>query len=786
MEDELRPAEIAAILLKCVPLGILVLFGAAQTARNNYPPVPNGPYWTLLDVTQMVLLFISTGLSVTKGSFALGNVKRNQFVTIFALRDAVSDYAMALSLILLAWIVWKRQQRCLPRSAFTAALLGLLSTGCALDAFLEFTTAAHLQDIILSANYLQKKSVIVIFVTVAAVSGNFLFSEVQDLVMKRPKHTRKSVDQATVSVLGHQVSTVLIRIFKDMSEKGTAAMKEFPRLRRGLACELFVKALGSKLSLRKMATGKRHAFYIALLKVLWVDALRVVLAIMGYYACVFARIPALELLIDSCTSVGMVSAILLFMATTTCEMLMTCYQMDILNVLGCRARTILIGFIFKKVTSMSALTRARYTAGRITSMLTVDCWLASNCVYVVPMPMFGALSLPIVFWMLATRTGVGPSLCCAAWVVIVLCLPVLFSFVQKRLWAKVTSAREERLKVTTDLLAMIRIVKMYAWEDALQENVLRFRETELRWLFRVNLLDAILDCLYSSTSSVLMIILFSTLRVLEPDIIFTPALAFSCVSLLYMTDLSMNNCGHALRNISQGSLALKRIADFCTAEEQENSHSGCETSASARKGAVKIERCSFSWALPDTGVSEAQLEDIDLEVEPGSLVGIVGFVGSGKSSLLAAILGDMHVIAGKVATTGRIAFAPQLPAVHNMTVRDNILYGKPMDPSFYHHVIQSCQLINDINMLATGDMTEVGEKGSNLSGGQKQRISIARAVYSQSDVYLLDDPLSALDPIVASRVFRYVIGGKGLLRHKCPNTRTFASHERFFRRTTSP
>ncbi|XP_065302552.1 ATP-binding cassette sub-family C member 2-like isoform X1 [Dermacentor albipictus] len=766
MGDELWPAKVAAILLKCVPLGVLVLFGTAQTAPNNYPCVPNGPYWTLLDVTQMVLLFVSTGLSVTKGSFALGNVNRNQCVTIFALREAMSDYAMALSLILVTWIVWKRHQRCLPPSAFAASLLGLLSTGCALDAFLEFTTASHLQEITLSANNFREIAAIVIFVTAAAVAGNFLLSEVQDLVIERPKHTRKSADQDTLSVLGRQVSITLIRIYKSMSRKGRAATEEFPKLRRGLACERFVKALGSRLSARKMATGKRFLFSIALLKVFWVDVLRVVLAVVGYYACIFARIPALELLIDSRTSVGMATATFLFVATTTGEMLMSSYQMEVVNMSGCRVDTVLRGFIFKKVTSMSTLTRARYTAGRITSMLTVDCWQMGNCVYVVPMPLFGVLSLPIVFWMLAARTGVGPSLCCAAWTVFILCLPALCSSFQKRLWAKVIGARDERLKVITDLLAMIRIVKMYAWEDALQKNVLRFRETELQWLFRVNLLDAILDCLYSSTSSVLMIILFSTLRLLEPEIAFTPALAFSCVSLLYMTDLSMNTCGHALRNITQGSLAIKRIADFCTAEEEENSITNCKTSASLKKGAVKIEKCYFSWAVSDTGVSEAQLEDIDLEIEPGSLVGIVGFVGSGKSSLLSAILGDMHVIEGKVATMGRTAFVPQLPAVHNMTVRDNILYGKPMNLSFYHHVIQSCQLINDINMLATGDMTEIGEKGSNLSGGQKQRISIARAVYSQSDVYLLDDPLSALDPIVASRVFKDVIGKKGLLRHK--------------------
>ncbi|KAH7978531.1 hypothetical protein HPB49_005807 [Dermacentor silvarum] len=179
-----------------------------------------------------------------------------------------------------------------------------------------------------------------------------------------------------------------------------------------------------------------------------------------------------------------------------------------------------------------------------------------------------------------------------------------------------------------------------------------------------------------------------------------------------------------------------------------------------------MEKCSFAWPKPVDGISEAQLININLKVRPGSLVGVVGFLASGKSSLLAAILGDMHLIEGDVTCTGRVAFCPQLPVVHNMTIRDNILYGKPMDAPFYHRVIRCCQLVHDINKLEAGDLTEVGEKGTNLSGGQKQRISIARAVYSQSDVYLLDDSLSALDPVVASCVFKEVIGNNGLLQHK--------------------
>ncbi|XP_037582809.2 LOW QUALITY PROTEIN: ATP-binding cassette sub-family C member 2-like [Dermacentor silvarum] len=415
---------------------------------------------------------------------------------------------------------------------------------------------------------------------------------------------------------------------------------------------------------------------------------------------------------------------------------------------------------------MSSESRRRYPAGHITALLTVDTWLSAGFCMVIAVPLFGALFLPFVFSMLGVRTGVAPSLCCAAWTLLVLFLPFLCSFLQKRFWDNVIRARDERLKVIADLLSTIRVVKMYAWEDALQENVLRYRNVELKWLFRVNILDALLDCVYSSTSSVLMIILFSTLYALEPDIVLTPALSFSSVSLLYITDLAMNSSSQALRIFSLSKLALKRIADFCMAEEWKEAKCDVNNYAATSQGTVRLQKCSFSWVKTSHSGSLAQMTDINLSVEPGALIGVVGFVGSGKSTLLAAILGDMHLIKGDVTCRGRIAFAPQLPVLHNMTIRDNIVYGKPMDVAFYERVVQSCQLMNDFNRLQSGDMTEAGEKGTNLSGGQKQRISIARAVYSQSDVYLLDDPLSSLDPVVASRLFREVISSDGLLRNK--------------------
>ncbi|XP_077545466.1 ATP-binding cassette sub-family C member 2-like [Haemaphysalis longicornis] len=503
---------------------------------------------------------------------------------------------------------------------------------------------------------------------------------------------------------------------------------------------------------------------MTVLKVFWIDLLQIGLVYAAYFACLFARIPALELLINSCSDESMTVAVVLFAATTTMEFLVSCYQMDVVLRVCCRIRCIFMGLIFHKVTTMASGSRARYTAGYITSLVGVDCGIFGILPFSISTTLFGVASIPFIFWMLAARAGVGPTLCCAAWLLFVLSLPLLSSPLQARLWMQATRARDDRLKATADLLSTIRVVKMYAWEDAMQQNVLRPRERELKWLLRINMLDSILDCIYTSSSSVLMIILFSTMTLFEPDIVLTPALSFSCVTLLFMTDLSMNICSLAVRNYSLASLALKRIADFWLSDdERELGHS---PSAGLPKGSVVLQKCSFSWTPPENGKTCSQAANIDLEVAPGSLVGVVGFVGSGKSSLLAAILGEMYLINGNVKCRGRIAYVPQLAIVHNMTIRDNILYGKPMEPYRYQRVLQCCQLMKDINQLKSGDMTEVGEKGTNLSGGQKQRISLARAVYSDSDVYLLDDPLSALDTVVGSRIFKDVIGKEGLLKDK--------------------
>lgn len=181
-----------------------------------------------------------------------------------------------------------------------------------------------------------------------------------------------------------------------------------------------------------------------------------------------------------------------------------------------------------------------------------------------------------------------------------------------------------------------------------------------------------------------------------------------------------------------------------------------------------IENGTFSW-----GGDDSVLKNINMQVEKGKCVAVVGTVGSGKSSLICAMLGEMDKISGRVNTVGKVAYVPQQAWIQNATLQDNILFGRPMDRKRYDQVLQACALKQDLEILPGGDQVEIGEKGINLSGGQKQRVSLARAVYNEADIYFLDDPLSAVDSHVGKHIFEEVLGPKGILAKK---TRVLVTH----------
>lgn len=182
-----------------------------------------------------------------------------------------------------------------------------------------------------------------------------------------------------------------------------------------------------------------------------------------------------------------------------------------------------------------------------------------------------------------------------------------------------------------------------------------------------------------------------------------------------------------------------------------------------------------SSSISETGtLSRAPtLTNLNFRLKSGSLTAVVGRIGSGKSSLLSALIGDMYKYQGSIQVRGSVAYVSQQAWILHSSVQDNILFGKPMDQERYEAVIQACCLQQDLDMLPAGDQTEIGERGINLSGGQKQRVACARAAYQDADIYLLDDPLSAVDAHVDQHLWKNLIGPEGLLRSK---TRLLVTH----------
>jgi ATP-binding cassette, subfamily C (CFTR/MRP), member 1 len=217
-------------------------------------------------------------------------------------------------------------------------------------------------------------------------------------------------------------------------------------------------------------------------------------------------------------------------------------------------------------------------------------------------------------------------------------------------------------------------------------------------------------------------------------------------------------------NLHISRVSVKRINKFMNAEEIDPdnvTHNPSENSLSITDG-------TFTW-----GGETTTLRNINMKVKKGNLTAVVGSVGCGKTSLISALLGEMEKLNGQVNVDGRVAYVPQQAWIQNATLKDNILFGKAFDKQYYEKVIEACALTQDLEMLPGGDQTEIGEKGINLSGGQKQRVALARAVYNGADIYLLDDPLSAVDSHVGKHIFDNVFGENGILKGK---TRLLVTH----------
>ncbi len=317
-------------------------------------------------------------------------------------------------------------------------------------------------------------------------------------------------------------------------------------------------------------------------------------------------------------------------------------------------------------------------------------------------------------------------------------------------------------------------MKLYAWEPSFESKVRDIRHKEVSILRRMGYLQAGTSFVWSCAPFVVSLVSFATYVLVDEDHVLDSKKAFVSLSLFNILRFPLTMLPMMITGLVQANVSVKRINKFMASAEikdqvdRSNHSDGVDSKDNHESIAMEMKGASFSW----DGVKN-NLTDLTFRVPRGSFVAVVGTVGAGKSSVLSALLGEMEKTSGEVRLHDRLSYVPQQAFIQNATVRDNILFGQPLDRERYDSVLKHCALEDDLAFLPAGDETEIGEKGINLSGGQKQRVSLARAVYASSDVFLLDDPLSAVDSHVGRYLFDHVIGPKGCLSNK---TRLLVTH----------
>uniref|UniRef100_A0A8C5RAM8 Multidrug resistance-associated protein 7 n=1 Tax=Leptobrachium leishanense TaxID=445787 RepID=A0A8C5RAM8_9ANUR len=334
--------------------------------------------------------------------------------------------------------------------------------------------------------------------------------------------------------------------------------------------------------------------------------------------------------------------------------------------------------------------------------------------------------------------------------------------------------KDARVKLMAELLTGMRVVKFYTWESHFASRVGALREKELRSLRAIKLLDAVCVYLWAALPVLISIITFITYVLLGHQL--TAAKVFTALALVGMLILPLNNFPWVLNGVLEAKVSLDRIQRFLELPEQNLLTYYRQVPSSDPSSVVEFSDALFSWgdAQGSEQCGALQLCVQHLCIQKGSLVAVVGKVGSGKSSLLAAITGELSRMRGDLLVAPEepgFGYTAQEPWIQFATIRENILFGKEMNAALYQEVLEACALADDLSILPAGDQTEVGENGVMLSGGQKARVALARAVYQEKDIYLLDDPLAAVDADVASHLMEKCI--MGILRHR---TRILCSH----------
>ncbi|NWX88406.1 MRP4 protein, partial [Nothoprocta pentlandii] len=369
-----------------------------------------------------------------------------------------------------------------------------------------------------------------------------------------------------------------------------------------------------------------------------------------------------------------------------------------------------------------------------------------------------AIAVTVLLWM-----EIGPS-CLAGMAVLIILLPVqtcigrLFSSLR----SKTAAFTDVRIRTMNEVISGMKIIKMYAWEKSFAELVSGLRRKEIAMVMKSSYLRGLNLASFFVASKITVFMTFMA-YVLLGNVI-SASRVFVAVSLYGAVRLTVTLFfPAAIERVSEAVVSIRRIKNFLILDEV--SHFKPQLHSSNENAVLHVQDLTCYW---DKSFDSPALQQLSFTVRQGELLAVIGPVGAGKSSLLSAVLGELPKEKGLINVSGRIAYVSQQPWVFSGTVRSNILFDKEYEKEKYEKVLKACALKKDMELLANGDLTVIGDRGATLSGGQKARVNLARlvifaasnthrAVYQDADIYLLDDPLSAVDAEVGRHLFEKCI-----------------------------
>ncbi|KAJ7977163.1 ABC transporter C family member 5 [Quillaja saponaria] len=420
------------------------------------------------------------------------------------------------------------------------------------------------------------------------------------------------------------------------------------------------------------------------------------------------------------------------------------------DILGMHVRSALTAMVYQKGLRLSSSAKQSHSSGEIVNYMAVDVqrvgdysWYLHD-IWMLPLQIVLALAI------LYKNVGIASVATLIATIIsIIVTVPV--ARIQEDYQDKLMAAKDERMRKTSESLRNMRILKLQAWEDRYRMILEDMRGVEYKWLRKALYSQAFITFLFWSSPIFVSAVTFATSILLGSQL--TAGSVLSALATFRILQEPLRNFPDLVSMMAQTKVSLDRISSFLQ-EEELPEDATIVLSRGVSNIAIEIKDGIFCW---DPSSPSPTLSGIDIKVQSGMRVAVCGMVGSGKSSFLSCILGEIPKLSGEVRVCGSSAYVSQSAWIQSGNIEENILFGSPMDKPKYKNVLHACSLKKDLELFSHGGQTIIGDRGINLSGGQKQRVQLARALYQDADIYLLDDPFSAVDAHTGSDLFKEYI-----------------------------